>query len=94
MTAPPVFALAVAMVEPSFWAPLMTVVGATALLAPGVATTAVAAIAVAAITGNADEKYGEALCVEAHSLPEYGFLGGRHALSQTGLDNGTRFVAG
>ena len=72
----------------------MPVVGATALLAPGVATAAVAAIAVAAIAGNANEKYREALCVEAHSLPENGFLGGRHALSLAGLDNGTCFVAG
>jgi hypothetical protein len=94
MTAPTVFTLAVAVVEPSFWTSLMPVVGATALLAPGLAAAAVAAIAVAAITGNADEKYGVARCVEAHSLPENGFLGGRHALSQAGLDNGTRFVAG
>jgi hypothetical protein len=94
MTAPPVISLAVAMVEPSFWTPLMTVVGAATLLASGLAAAAVAAIAVAAITGNANEKYRVALCVEAQSLPEYDFLGGRHALSQAGLDNGTRFVAG
>ncbi len=69
MTAPPVIPLAVAVVEPSFWTPLMTIIGAAALLTPGVAAAAVAAIAVAAITGNAKEKYGLALCVEAHSLP-------------------------
>jgi len=95
VTAPPVFALAVAVVEPSLGAPLMTVVGASALLMPGLAAAAVAAIALAAITGNANKKHGLARCAEAHSLPEnYGFLGRRHALSQTGLDNGTCFVAG
>jgi len=95
MTAPPVISLAVAVVEPSFWTSLMPVVGATALLAPGLAAAAVAAIALASITGNANEKHGLTLCAEAHSLPEnYGFLGRRHALSQTGLDNGTCFVAG
>jgi hypothetical protein len=70
-------------------------VGATALLKPSLVAATAAAIAMAAITRNAYEKYSAALCIEAHSLPEnYGFLGRRHALSQAGLDNGTRFVTG
>jgi len=95
VTAPPVFTLAVAVVQPSLWTPLVPVVGASALLMPGLAAAVGAAIALSAITGNTNEKHGLALCAEAHSLPEnYGFLGRRHALSQTGLDNGTCFVAG
>ncbi len=95
MTATPVFALSVAMVEPPFGTPLMPVVGAAALLTPGLVAAVGAAIALAAITGNTNEEHGLALCAEAHSLPEnYGFLGRRHASSQAGLDNGTCFVAG
>jgi UPF0716 family protein affecting phage T7 exclusion len=95
VTATPVFALSVAMVEPSFGTSLMPVVGAAALLTPGLVAAVGAAIALAAITGNTNEEHGLALCVETHSLSEnYGFLGRRHALSQAGLDNGTCFVAG
>jgi hypothetical protein len=95
VTALTVFALTVAVVEPSLGTLLMTVVGAAALLAAGLVAAVGAAIAVAAITGNTNEEHGLTLCVEAHSLPEnYGFLGRRHALSQAGLDNGTCFVAG
>jgi UPF0716 family protein affecting phage T7 exclusion len=83
------------MVESPLWTLLVSHVGATALLNPGLVAATAAAIAMSAITRNAYEKYGEALCLEAHSMPEnYGFLGRRHALSEAGLDNGTRFVTG
>jgi len=73
----------------------VAVIGAAALPAPRLVAAVDAAIALPAITGNTNEKHGLALCLEAHSLPEnYGFLGRRHALSQTGLDSGTCFMAG
>jgi hypothetical protein len=77
------------MVESSLWTPLVSHVGATALLQAGLVAATAAAIAMSAITRNAYEKYSTALCIEAHSLPKnYNSLGRRHALSQAGLDNG------
>ena len=93
--APPVFPLAVAMIEPSFGTLLVPFVGALALLTPRLFAAMQAAIAVPAITGCTDEKYRLTPLTEAHSLPENCcVLSRHHALSQAGLDNGTRFVAG
>jgi hypothetical protein len=95
VTATPVFALAVAMVEPSFGTLLVPFVGAATLVSPRPFAAVPAAIAVPAITGCADEKHRLALLTKAHSLPENRCVPNRrHALSQARLDNGTRFVAG
>jgi hypothetical protein len=93
MAALPIFALAVAVVEPPFQAPLMPVVGTAALLTPHLFTTAQAAIPMTAITGWADEKYR--MTPAACPLPESRcILSRRHASSQAGLDKDTSFVAG
>jgi hypothetical protein len=92
---PPIFPLAIAMIEPSLRALLVAAVRATPLLPPRVFPAMWAAIAVSAITRGADEKYRETLWMAAHSLPQNCcVLIRRHALSQAGLDNGTCFVAG
>jgi len=93
--AAPIIALAVAMIEPSFGAPLMAVVGAASLVASGTLTALGAAVALSATTVRADEEYGVTLVTEANSLPEYRLaMNCRHASSQAGLDNGTALVSG
>jgi hypothetical protein len=92
---PPIFPLAVAMIEPPFRALLVAAVRATPLLPPGLFPAMWTAIAVSAITRGADEKYRETLRMAAHSLPQNCcVLIRRHASLQAGLDNGTCFVAG
>jgi hypothetical protein len=89
----PIFTLAVAVIEPSFQAPLVPVVGTAALLTPHLFTATWAAIPVSAITGWADEKH--CMTSAARPLPENRrFLSRRHASSQAGLDKRTSFVAG
>jgi hypothetical protein len=93
--AAPVIALPVAMIEPSFGAPLVAGVGAPSLVEAGTLTAWGAAVALSAIAVRADEEHCVTLATEANSLPEYRFaVNCRHAPSQTGLDNGTGFVAG
>jgi hypothetical protein len=93
--AAPIIALAVAMVEPSFGAALMAVVGAPPLADAGMLAAWGAAVALSAIAVRADEEYGVTLVTETNSLPEYRFaMNCRHASSQAGLDNGTGFVSG
>jgi hypothetical protein len=83
------------MIEPSFWALLVPQVGLVPLSPTHLFTASRAAIAVSAITRCADEKDRQTLWMTAHSLPQNRrVLNRRHALSQAGLDNGTRFVAG
>jgi len=80
------------MVEPSLRTPLVTPVGATALLPPHRLAATGAAIAMPAITRYAEEKHCTA--TTENPLPENCFVWSRrHASSQAGLDNGTRFVA-
>jgi hypothetical protein len=93
--AAPVLTLAIAMIEPSFGALLVSLVGGPPLLAPGSLVAWGAAVAVAAITVRADEKHCVTLVTDANSLPEYRFtMNHRYASSQAGLDNGSGLVAG
>jgi hypothetical protein len=95
VAATPIFSLAVAMIEPSLWAPLVPSVGTAALLTPGLLAATGAAISMPAITGCANEKHRVTLFTKAYSLPENRCaLNRRHASSQAALDNSTRFVAG
>ena len=96
LTAPaPVIPLSVAVVEPAFRALLVAGVGAPPLLPAGLCAAPAAAIAMSAIAVGADEEHGVALLTETDSLKENRFaVSLRHASSQAGLDNGTRFVAG
>jgi|HubBroStandDraft_1064217.scaffolds.fasta_scaffold154216_2 hypothetical protein len=91
----PVFALSIAMIEPSFGALLVAVVGPTSLAEAGLLTTSVTAVALSPIAVRADKEHRVTLVNEADSLPEYRFpINRRHTSSQAALDNGSGFVAG
>ena len=95
MASAPVLALPVAMIEPSFRAPLVASVGPPALLRAGMLAARDAAIAMSAIAVRAEEEDRLALLTKANPLPQNRFVvNRRHASSQAGLDNGRRFVAG
>jgi hypothetical protein len=93
--AAPVRPLAIAMIEPSFGAPLVAPVGAPPLLATGLFTALGAAVAVSTITVRADEENRLAALSKAKPLPQNHFaVNHRHTSSQAGLDNGSDLVAG
>jgi hypothetical protein len=90
-----VLALPVAMIEPSFRAPLVPPVGTPPLAPAGKLAALGAAITMPAITMRADEEGRVTLRAGADSLSQNCFVVNlRHASSQAGLDNGRRFVAG
>ena len=86
--ATPIFPLPVAMVQPSFRAPLVTAVGAASLLEPGLGTARRAAIALPAITVLTDPEHRVASTAGANPLPENHVARNGHAHPRTGLDNG------
>jgi hypothetical protein len=87
--------LAIAMIELPFGALLVASVGAPPLLAAGLLTALVAAVAVSAVAVRADEENRVAVWTLANSLPQNRFaMNHRHASSQAGLDNGSGLVAG
>ncbi len=86
----PVLALPVAMVQPSFRAPLVAAVGAASLLEPGCSAACGAAIALSAIAVPADPEHRVASAAAANSLPENHFAMSRHPCPRAGLDNGNR----
>jgi hypothetical protein len=89
-----VLALPIAMIEPPFRALLVSPIGTPPLTPAGKLTALRAAIAVSAITVCADKENRMTQMLEAHPLPEHCFaMNRRHASSQAGLDNGSRFVA-
>ena len=92
----PVLPLPVTMIEPPFRALLVPFVGLAPLLTAGLFAAFDAAIAVSAIAVRADEKHRMTASAETRPLEENCFvaMNRRHALSQAGLDNGVRFVAG
>ena len=93
--AAPALPLAIAMIEPSFGAPLVAPVGGPPLLVAGLLAAGGAAVAVSAITVRADEENRVALWTQANPLPQNRFaMNHRHASSQAGLDNGTGLAAG
>ena len=91
--APAIFPLAVAMIEASFQAPLVSAIG-TAPPPPGLIAAGQAAIALPAVTMGTEKENGAAFTAQANPLPQNHFVRRRHACSQAGLDNGNRSVAG
>jgi hypothetical protein len=85
-----IFTLPVAMVEASFRAALVAVVGTAPLLEPGLSTASGAAVALSAITVLADPEHRVAFSAAANPLPENYFAVGRHRCPHAGLDNGNR----
>lgn len=84
----PVLALPVAMVQPSFRAPLVTAVGTAPLLEAGLGPAGGTAITLPAVTVLTDPEHRVASTAAANPLPENHFARNRHARPQTGLDNG------
>jgi hypothetical protein len=84
------------MIEPPFGALLVPLIGSSPLLTAGLLAAFGTAIPVTTIAVRADEKRLMAGLRQACSLQENCFVAvnRRHALSQAGLDNGIRFVAG
>lgn len=82
--------LAVAMVQPSFRAPLVPAIGAASLLDSGPIAASGAAIALSAIAVLADPEHLVAFAALANPLPENHFAMSRHPCTPAGLDNGNR----
>jgi hypothetical protein len=88
LPAMPVLPLPVAMIEPSFRAPLVAAVGAAALPEPGFGAARGAAIALSAITMPADPEHCVASSAEANPLTKNHLAMQNHVRPQAGLDNG------
>lgn len=86
----PVSALPVTMIEFSFRASLVPVIGAAALPAPGLSAAAVAAVALSAVAVLADPKDGVASHSRTNALTKDNLAIPIHVRSQAGLDNGDR----
>jgi hypothetical protein len=80
--------LAVAMIQPTLGAPLMTPVGCTMLQAPRMAAALGRAVLLPAIAAHANPKYRPAIRVAAKPLPENHFSVNRHPRLQAAFDNG------
>ncbi len=90
-----VFPLPITMIELPFGTLLVSSVGGSPLLAAGLLTALIAAVAVSAIAVRTDEKHRVAALTKANPLPQNRFaMNRRHASSQAGLDNGSGLVAG
>ena len=85
--------LAIAMIEPSFGALLVTAIGEASLADPCLPPAGEAAIALAAIATSAQKELAAAFAVPANP-PSEALARGRHAHWQAALDNGSSFVAG
>lgn len=88
----PVVALAVAMIQPSFRAALMTLIGPPPLLSPRPFAAGLAAIAMSTVAVRAQEEGRQAVRAETGPLQQYRSMR-RHACPQAGLftvDTGTR----
>jgi hypothetical protein len=81
-------ALAVSVIEPAFWTPLVPAVGIAALLASGFQTASRAAVALAAITMRTDPEHRLASLVAANSLPQNCFSLRLHPPTQADFDKG------
>jgi hypothetical protein len=87
---PPVFALAVTVIEPSLGTPLVTAVGAPPLAAPSLSPACLTAIALPPVTVSADPEHRSAPRAKAYSLTQYNLAMKIHRRRQAGLDNGDR----
>ena len=89
-TPPPVFTLAVAVIQSSLRTPLVTAVGAPPLTAPSLSPACLTAIALSPVTVPADPEHRFASRAQAHPLTQYNLATKIHRRRQTGLDNGDR----
>ena len=85
-----VSALPVAMIELSFRASLVPVVGSAALPAPGFKAAVVAAVTLPAVAVPADPEHCVAIATEANPLTKNHLAMKTHVRRRAGLDNGGR----
>ena len=88
--APPIFALAIAMVLAPFWALLVTAVRQAVLLPARLLPTEVAAVMLSPVTVATDPENLATAAGTTNSLTEDNFGVGRHLRPEVGLDNGDR----
>jgi hypothetical protein len=88
--APPILALAIAMVLAPFRALLVTVVGQAVLLLAHALPTEVAAVVLSSVTVTTDPEDLATAAGTTNSLTEDNFGVGRHLRPEVGLDNGDR----
>ena len=77
----PVLSLPIAMIEPPFWAPLMTLIGSPSLLASRPLAAHLTAIAMSTVAVRTEKKGGQTIRVKASPLQQYRFVR-RHACPQ------------
>ena len=87
---PPILALAIAMVLPSFRTLLMAAVGQAVLLSSRLLPTKVAAVVLSSVTVATDPENLATTAGTTNSLTKDNFAVGRHARPKVGLDNGDR----
>ena len=88
--APPILALAIAMVLAPFRALLVTAVGQAVLLPARLLSTEVAAVVLSPVTVATDPEDLATAASTANSLTKDNFGVGRHPRPKVGLDNGDR----
>jgi len=88
--APPILALAIAMVLTPFRTLLVAAVGQAVLLSARVLPTEVAAVVLSPVTVATDPEDLATVAGTANPLTEYNFGVGRHSRPKVGLDNGDR----
>jgi hypothetical protein len=88
--APPILALAIAMVLAPFQALLVTAVGQAVLLPARLLSTELAAVVLSSVTMATDPEDLATAAGTANSLTEDNFGVGRHPRPKVGLDNGDR----
>lgn len=93
-SAPPVFLLSRAMVQPRFGAATVTVVGAPMLFQSGYLATSRTAIALSPVAVRTDQELGSAFHTTAEPLSKDDFASASHVPRLPGgLDNAHPFVA-
>ena len=88
--APPILALAIAMVLTSFRTLLVAAVGQAVLLPACLQPTELAAVVLPSVTAATDPENLVAAASTANSLTKDNFVVGRHPRPKVGLDNGDR----
>ena len=88
--APPILALAIAMVLTPFRTLLMAAVGQAVLLSACLLPTKMAAVVLSSVTAATDPENPVTAASTANSLTKDNFAVGRHPRPEVGLDNGDR----
>jgi hypothetical protein len=90
LSAAPVRALPVAMIQPALGAPLVPAVGAASLLESRLTAAGGTAIALSPVAVLTDPEHRLASATTANPLPKNDFVVKAHAHPQAGLDNDSR----